>query len=404
MERRRTPRTRGQSRLSAVIDGIGASIPAVMVFLAVLTIPLSAAPTIAPSNDQLSGWIFALYAGPGLLGVLLAFRHAQPLVLTGNVFAIILFASEANRLGFGELAGASLVAGAAVALIGLFGVSDRLARLIPAPIVLALVAGAVLPFVVRTFTNAGQHPWVVGGAIVGYLVARRFPGSLTPLLPALVLGVVAAAAVGELGPAPALAGPMLSVTTPSLSVQALATVTPILVVILLLQANVPSTVFLRSQGYDPPAREIDVVSGLGTVGLSFLGPNAVSVPLPIMPLIAGPECGTHERRFRAAVAAGVALVAIGLFAGVAVGLVRFLPISLIQALAGLALLGVLASSLRQFATGPLIVGPVLAFAVVQSGLTLFGLGPFVWALAIGVAATYVLEREGLAAVAASHGG
>jgi benzoate membrane transport protein len=196
--------------------------------------------------------------------------------------------------------------------------------------------------------------------------------------------------------------PVLEITPPTLSPQAVATVTPILVVIMLLQANVPSAVFLRSQGYDPPEREIDVVSGVGTIGLSLLGPNAVSVPLPIMPLVAGPDCGNLERRFRAAVAAGLALVLIGLFAGVAVDLVRFLPLSLIQALAGLALIGVLATSLRQVAAGPLVLGPLFAFAIVQSGLSLLGLGPFFWALVIGVLTSYVLERQGLASVGAAR--
>jgi benzoate membrane transport protein len=223
------------------------------------------------------------------------------------------------------------------------------------------------------------------------------------LLPAFVVGLAAAAGLGELGPAPALAMPGISLTLPALSVEAVATLTPILVVIMLFQANVPSTVFLRSQGYESPSREIDLVSGVGTAGLSFLGPNAVSVPLPIMPLVAGPECGPKARRLRAAVAAGIALIAIGLFAGMAVGLVRFLPMSLLQALAGLALFGVLATSLRQVATSPLVLGPLFAFAIVQSGLTLFGLGPFFWALAIGLATTYLLEGAGLAALAEGRG-
>jgi benzoate membrane transport protein len=393
----KAPAAEGQHMRSVVIDAVASAIPAVMVFLAVLAIPLSAAPGLALSNEQLSSWIFVLYAGPGLLGLLLAFRYRQPLVLTGNVFAIILFASESGRLTFSELAGAALVAGLVVAVVGVLGVSDRIARLIPAPIVLALVAGGVLPFVVRAFANVDQDPFVVGGTIVGYLFARRFISRVTPLLPALIVGVAVAAVVQELGPLPALVLPTFTVTEPSLTIEAVATITPVLIVILLLQANVPSTVFLRSQGYDPPSRTIDLISGVGTASLSLLGPNAVSIPLPIMPLIAGPECGSTNRRFRAAVAAGVALVAIGVFAGVAVGLVRFLPMSLIQTLAGLALFGVLASSLKQVLAGPLVVGPLFAFAIVQSGLTLFGLGPFLWALVIGLVATYLLEREQLAA-------
>ena len=45
-----------------------------------------------------------------MLGLLLALRYRQPLVLTGNVFAIILFAAEASRYSFAELAGASVIA------------------------------------------------------------------------------------------------------------------------------------------------------------------------------------------------------------------------------------------------------------------------------------------------------
>jgi predicted benzoate:H+ symporter BenE len=36
---------------------------------------------------------------------------------------------------------------------------------------------------------------------------------------------------------------------------------------------------------------------------------------------------------------------------------------------------------------------MLAFTVSLSGLELFGLGRFFWALAIGLAASYLLERE-----------
>jgi benzoate membrane transport protein len=329
------------------------------------------------------------------LGLLLALRHRQPLVLTGNVFAIILFAAEATRFAFPELAGATVIAGSVVVILGLAGLSGWIARFVPSPIVLGLVAGAVLPFVIRTFTNLGEDPLVVGATVAGYVIGRRYIRSITPLMPALAMGVAAAAVSGQLGPLPGFVPPTLALTAPTFSVPAVATITPVVIVIMLLQANVPSLVFLRSQGYAPPEREIDIVSGLGTIGLALLGPNAVSVPLPVMPLVAGPECGANERRLRAAIAAGVALVAIGLFAGVAVGLITFLPIVLIQSLAGLALIGVLASSIRQAAMGPLVLGPIVAFATVQSGLTLFGLGAFFWALVMGLLVTYVGEPDEL---------
>jgi len=379
---------------AAVLDAIQAALPSVMVFIGVLTIPLSAAASLHLSTGRLSSWLFALYAGPGILGLWLAIRHRQPLVLTGNVFAIILFASEGGRIAFAELGGASVVAGAIVVALGLAGLTGRLSRVVPAPIVLGLLAGVILPFVIRLFSNVGQDPIVVGAALGGYVLGRRFMPSITPLLPALVLGVASAVAADQVAPKPLLL-PAFELTPPAFSLLGIATVAPVLVAILVLQANLPSIVFLRSQGYEPPGREIDIVSGLGTIVLAPLGANAVSIPLPIMPLVAGPDCGAHERRLRAALAAGVDELVIGVFAGIAVALVELLPLALVQALAGLALIGVLATALRQVLAGPLLWGPLFAFVVVQSSLTLAGLGPFFWALLLGVAVSIVLEPAAL---------
>jgi benzoate membrane transport protein len=379
---------------AAALDAIQAALPSVMVFIGVLTIPLGVAASLHLSTGRLSSWLFALYAGPGILGLWLAIRHRQPLVLTGNVFAIILFASEAGRVAFAEMGGASVVAGAIVAVLGAAGLTGRLSRAIPAPIVLGLLAGAILPFVIRLFSNVGQDPIAVGAALLGYVLGRRFLPAITPLLPALGLGVAFAVAAGQITPKP-LVAPAFELTPPAFSLLGIATVAPVLVAILVLQANLPSIVFLRSQGYEPPEREIDILSGLGTIALSPLGANAVSIPLPIMPLVAGPDCGARERRLRAALAAGVALVVMGMFAGIAVALVEFLPLALVQALAGLALIAVLATALRQVLAGPLVWGPLFAFVVVQSSLSLAGLGSFFWALVLGVAVSVVLEPAAL---------
>ncbi len=72
------------------------------------------------------------------------------------------------------------------------------------------------------------------------------------------------------------------------------------------------------------------------------------------------------------------------------------PEALLTVLVGLAVLGVLVDAVRQVASGPLLLGPVLAFAIALSDLSLFGLGRFFWALVIGLAVSLVLEREGLA--------
>jgi benzoate membrane transport protein len=377
------------------LHAAAAAVPAVVVPVGVLAIVVGAAATLKLSDGQLVGWMLALYALPGLIGAWLAVRHRQPLVLTGNVFAIILFASEGGRLTFEELAGASVLAGIVVTILGIFGLTARLARWIPMPIVMGMLAGAVLPFVVRVFTSLDAAPLIVGGTLVAYLVAIRAMGQVAGLPAAIVTGLLLAAVSGQLAAFAMPVIPSLGVTVPSVSIVAIAAVTPILVIMITVQSNIPSVVFLRSQDYDPPERQVDVISGVATVLGSVLGPNAVSIPLPLMGVIAGPDAGPPAGRYRAAVVVGAALVIIGALGTVAVALLAILPAPLIQALAGLALLRVLTSAVQTFARGPLILGPVIAMVVAQSSLTLLGLAPLFWALVIGIAVSTLLERDGL---------
>jgi hypothetical protein len=86
---------------------------------------------------------------------------------------------------------------------------------------------------------------------------------------------------------------------------------------------------------------------------------------------------------------------IALFAGTAAELAVVLPPALLLAIAGLALLPALSAALKAISAGPLVRGPLFAFAIALSDLTLLGLGPSFWALVLGTLTSFFLEREGL---------
>jgi benzoate membrane transport protein len=115
----------------------------------------------------------------------------------------------------------------------------------------------------------------------------------------------------------------------------------------------------------------------------------------VTPLTAGPEAGERAVRPWSVYATGAAFVLIALGAGVAAGLPAALPLPLLLALAGLALVGVLAQALGEVTRGPLRLGPLFAFAVASSGLSLLGLGPLFWALVVGTAVSLLLEGAAL---------
>ncbi len=164
-------------------------------------------------------------------------------------------------------------------------------------------------------------------------------------------------------------------------------------VLITLQANVPSLVFLRSQEYEPPEGIVTAISGAGTIFGSLLGPMGVSLSLPATALCAGPDAGERAVRHRSAYMAGAASLAIALLAGFAAGLAAVVPAALLHAAVGLAVFGVLSRALQRMASGPLLLGPVFAFAISLSDLTLLGLGSYFWALAVGLAVSLLLERE-----------
>ena len=377
------------------LPALGAALSLIVIFIAVLAIPLTTAADLGLSAGETTAWIIAIYGLPGAVSLVLAWRYRQPLLLTGNIFVLILIARLGTDFAWPELVGATMVAGAVVLVLGPLGFTNWLAAWLPAPIVFGLLAGAVLPFFVDMFTELGNEPLLVGGTLLVYLVERRTLEPRIPaILPALVAGLVLAGVSGEFGGVSVnLAFPAPTLTAPEFSLSAILTVTPVMIVLITVQANVPSIVFLREQDYQPPEKTITGVSGVGTVAGSLLGPTGISLSLPATALCAGPDAGDHSIRHWSVYIAASAAVAIAVLAGIAVELAAVVPRALLVTGVGLAVVGVLAGALQRVTRGPLIWGPLFAFAIALSDLSLLGLGSFFWAIAGGLGVSLLLERH-----------
>lgn len=302
-----------------------------------------------------------------------------------------------------EVVGASILAGIIVLLLAALNLTDRLATWIPASIVLGLLAGAVMPYVAGVFTAMRDEPLMVGATFAAFLLGRRFLTARIPaILPAAIVGLALAVVTGRLGHLPSdWSLPGLAIIAPSFSLQGIATVAPVLVVLIVLQSNLPSVIYLRSQGYHPPERLIDGVGGISTGLGSLLGPTAVSLALPLVALAAAPEAGELPVRHRAVYFGAGAVILIALLAGVAAMIPAIIPLPLLLALAGLALEPVLAGALQAVTKGPLRLGPLFAFAVALSKISFFGFGPLFWLLVLGMVISLLLERKEMGAQRAS---
>ena len=395
----KSSRMSARSVAAATLPALAAAIPIIIIPISVLSIFLAASQALHVSSVQATSWIISVYGLPGVLSLGFALRYRQPLMLTGNVFALIFIASLAGQFSYPELIGASIVAGVIVLLVAVFDLTDRLAVWIPAPIVSGLLAGAVMPYVAGIFTAMRDEPIMVGGTVLAFLLGRRFLDARVPaILPALVVGLALAALSGRLGQMPTgLPFPALALTAPHFTLQAIITVTPVLVLLIVVQSNLPSVIFLRSQGYHPPERIIDAVGGIATSVGSLFGPTAVSLALPLVSLAAAPEAGEFSVRHRAVYVAAGALVLIALLAGAAAVLPAIIPLPLLLTLAGLSLEPVLAGALRAITRGPLLLGPLFVFAIALSKLSFYGFGPFFWSLVLGMLVSLLVEQKELSA-------
>lgn len=379
------------------LTSLGTAVPMILFPIVVLTFPVTASVPLGLSREELSSWIVVLWGLPSALGIYFCWRYQQPLFFTGNVWVMIFIVSLEGEHRFSDLAGSAVVAGVAAVIASAFGFMSLLSRLIPPPIVLGLLAGATLPYLVNVFDFVEDEPVMIGATVAAYIAGHLLPGrSLPPILPALVVGTALAFLLGNTGEAPdRLQGPSLVPVTPTLSLESLLATAPIILILLTLQSSLPSLVYLRTQGYDPPDRRVYEVSGVSTALGSLAGPTGVSLSLPATSLIAGPHAGDPRFRHRAVYIANGFSLLLALGSGMARDMTTVLPLALMLSIAGLASIPILTHALQEAIGGPLVLGPIFAFAVSLSEISLLGMGPFFWGLVIGTGVSMLLERDGL---------
>jgi len=101
------------------------------------------------------------------------------------------------------------------------------------------------------------------------------------------------------------------------------------------------------------------------------------------------------------VAAAALLTAVG--GAAAAAAVGSIPLPLVLAIAGLAMIGVPTDSVREIVRGPLLLGRLVTLAVAISDLSLLGLGALFWASVIATATSVLVEGTGLKALRDAEG-
>jgi benzoate membrane transport protein len=351
---------------------------------------------VGASPAQAASGLLALCVVQGAVMIWLSRRHRIPLTVAWSTPGAALLASTGVVSGGWRAAvGAFLVVAALIVLTGLWPRLGRLIAAIPVPIAQGMLAGIVFDLCLAPVHGFAAHPWEVGPILLTWLVLLRLaPKWAVPAAFAVTLAVVGID-VARGGGAHGALLPHLDLTLPAFTGAGLLSIAVPLYIVTMAGQNIPGVAVMASYGYQVPWRETMAATGLATAVTATAGGHAVNLAAITASLAASPDADPDPaRRWLASSTAGWCYLVLGLLSAGFTTLVSAAPADVIGAVAGLALLGTLASALSGALSAPAgREAAVITFAVAASGLTFLGVGAAFWALAAGLLVRTVLAAR-----------
>ena len=345
---------------------------------------------------ELNSWIFGGYFFCGLLTVLLSLHYRQPLLAALTIPGGVLIGTALTHLSFPEVIGAYLLTGTLIIALGLTGAVKKGMEWVPMPITMAMVAGVLLPFGMGIIRSLQQTPVLSTATVIAFVsvslisrLAKRFP----PVLGAIAAGLLVSASLGQLNwelfhfqvAEPKLFAPAFTWSA------TLELMIPLALTVIAVQ-NAQGIAILQNMGYKPPFNAITVMSGIGSIVVAPFGSQSVCLAGPMTGIVTNPSVGPKETRYAAAIVTGLLWMAFGLVSPMATAISRILPLSLIDLLAGLALLEVLGKCFAAAFGEKFRLGALFTFLITISGVRLLNVGAPFWGLIGGIIASLLLER------------
>jgi benzoate membrane transport protein len=337
----------------------------------------------------------------GVVAITMSVRYRLPLSFAWSTpGAALLVAAKQTTGDFHAAVGAFLLCGVLLTVTGLWPWLARTMTRIPRAIASAMLAGILLPICLAPVFAAVQLPLLAIPPIIVWLVLSR----LAPRW--AVAGAVVVTVIAVILSGPQIAAvhllPTVQFVLPAFEPLVLVSLGIPLYIVTMAGQNVPGFAVLRTFGYEHvPARAMLTAPGIATTVGSVFGAYALNLSAITAAMMAGPDAHPDpSRRWVATVSSGSTYLVLGLGAGAATALVSASPPILIEAVAGLALLGALISAITAaLEDGRDRVIAIVTFLVVASGIHLVGIGSAFWGLVVGALVMLVLRagrRRGIA--------
>lgn len=353
-----------------------------------------AAAAAGANTQQIAGWMTALGIGMGASTLALSWWYKAPVLTAWSTPGAALLATSLQGVSLAETIGIFIFANALILLCGVTGVFARLMRLIPHSLAAAMLAGVLLRFGLQAFSNLDGHLMLCGSMIAAWLMAKALAPRYA-IVATLLVGIIVAWAGGDVVTKElTLSVVMPEFIAPTFSFTSLVSIGLPFFLVTMASQNAPGFATMKASGYPLAVSPLMIFTGGLALLLSPFGVYSICIAAITAAICQSPDAHPDAgKRWLAAIAAGAFYLLAGIFGGSISGLMAALPLSWVQTLAGLALLGTISGSLyRALNNDEERDAAIVTFLMTASGATIVGIGSAFWGLVLGGVCYAVFSR------------
>ncbi len=344
-----------------------------------------AAAAAGATAPQIAGWMTSLGIGMGISTLALSWWYKAPVLTAWSTPGAALLATSLQGVTLSETIGIFIFANALILICGVSGLFARLMKIIPHSLAAAMLAGVLLRFGLQAFSNLEGHLLLCGSMLLAWLITKAFAPRYAIVATLLVGGAVAALKGDVVPDKLTFAVVMPEFIAPTFNLTTLVSIGLPFFLVTMASQNAPGFATLKASGYPVAVSPLIVFTGGLALLLSPFGVYSICIAAITAAICQSPDAHPDAgKRWLAASAAGIFYLLAGIFGGSISGLMAALPLSWIQTLAGLALLGTIGGSLHQALHNEAERdAAIVTFLLTASGATLAGIGSAFWGLVAG---------------------
>ncbi len=347
------------------------------------------------SSTMMASWIWGSSIGAAITGIILSIKYKVPIITAWSAPGTALLVALFPHISLNEVVAAYITSAVIIFFIGITGSFDKLLKWIPQGVAAGMMAGILFQFGVGLFKATDSMPYVVFGMLACFLLAKRFSPRYA-IIWVLLSGITLSFLFGKINPIPmnfSLAIPELIM--PEWTWSSTLNLAIPLTIVSLTGQFLPGMAILKLSGYNTPAKPILSVASIVSLAVAITGGITIVLAAITAALCTGKDSHElKEKRYIAGIANGIFYILGGLFAGSIVMLFSILPKELVAALAGLALLGAIATNISvAMKDESQRDAALITFLATVSGMHLLGFSSVFWGICIGMISHLVLSKR-----------